>query len=128
MLTAPAAAGAVVFAVLLGFGSGLKSIVLGTLPLALFGRASYGTRLGIMAAARQVFSAIAPFAFAMLSAWGGPKLALGAVALAGSLGLVALIEVGRLAAADRRSTAEQVGESLSSQAAAGSDDRERASS
>ena len=59
MATAPPAPGAILFAVLLGFGSGLKSIVQGTLPLALFGGASYGARLGVMAAARKVFSAVA---------------------------------------------------------------------
>ena len=44
-VSAPWAVGAGVFAVLLGFGSGLKSIVQGTLPLALFGTSSYGARL-----------------------------------------------------------------------------------
>src|SRR5690606_25726477 len=38
-LTAPAIAGAVAFAVIFGLGSGLFSIVSGTLPLALFGKA-----------------------------------------------------------------------------------------
>ena len=96
MLSAPSTAGAVAFAVLLGFGSGLKSIVQGTLPLALFGRASYGARLGIMAAARQVFSAVAPFAFAGLMAAFGPKYALATLAVAGALGLAALVEVARI--------------------------------
>jgi hypothetical protein len=86
MATAPPAPGAIL-AVLLGFGSGLKSIVQGTLPLALFGGASYGARLGVMAAARQVFSAVEPFAFAALMAVTGPNGALAVFAGAGILGL-----------------------------------------
>ena len=96
MATAPPAPGAILFAVLLGFGSGLKSIVQGTLPLALFGGASYGARLGVMAAARQVFSAVAPFAFAALIAVTGPNGALAVFAGAGILKLALLIEVLRL--------------------------------
>ena len=64
------------FAVLLGFGSGLKSIVQGTLPLALFGSGAYGARLGVMALARQVFSAVAPFVLAALIGSVGPAYAL----------------------------------------------------
>jgi MFS family permease len=43
--TAPSVIGACLFAVILGFGSGLKSIVQGTLPLALFGTLSYGANV-----------------------------------------------------------------------------------
>jgi len=96
MLTAPAGAGAVGFAILLGFGSGLKSIVQGTLPLALFGRAAYGSRLGVMAAARQILSAVAPFAFAALTGAFGTTTALGVLVIAGALGLGALLEVARV--------------------------------
>ena len=39
------------------FASGLKSIVQGTLPLALFGRIGYASRLGKMAAVRLVLAA-----------------------------------------------------------------------
>ncbi|HTJ55952.1 MAG TPA: arsenite efflux MFS transporter ArsK [Devosiaceae bacterium] len=112
MLSAPAVPGAVVFAALLGFGSGLKSIVQGTLPLALFGAGSYGARLGIMAAARQVLSALAPFAFAALSGAAGTSWALAALAVAGVLGLAALLEVGRLGRADFGSNAAVRGEGL----------------
>ncbi len=63
--------GVVVFAILFGFGSGLASIVGGTLPLELFGRAGYGARLGWVTAARQFSSAFAPFAFAFaMERWG----------------------------------------------------------
>lgn len=96
MLTAPAAAGAVLFAVLLGFGSGLKSIVQGTLPLALFGSASYGARLGYMAAFRQGLAALAPFALAFLTDTAGPTAALAAMGTIGLTGLGCMIAVGRL--------------------------------
>src|SRR5262249_40408370 len=44
--SAPLVVGAVAFSLILGFASGLKSIVQGTLPLALFGATGYATRLG----------------------------------------------------------------------------------
>ncbi|GLS77468.1 arsenite efflux MFS transporter ArsK [Oharaeibacter diazotrophicus] len=94
--TAPAVAGAVVFAVLLGFGSGLKSIVQGTLPLALFGTASYGSRLGRMALARQFLAAAAPFAFAWQLETRGPTVALATLVAVGLLGLAAFAAVARL--------------------------------
>ncbi|WEZ83399.1 arsenite efflux MFS transporter ArsK [Rhizobium sp. 32-5/1] len=72
--TSPWVPGVVAFAILFGLGSGLASIVGGTLPLALFGRAGYGSRLGWVTAARQFSAAIAPFAFAMMMrSWGSNK-------------------------------------------------------
>lgn len=68
VLAAPSVAGVAVFVVLFGLGSGLTSIVGGTLPLELFGRAAYGARLGWVSAARQFSSSFAPFAFAALMA------------------------------------------------------------
>lgn len=66
--------GVMLFAILFGLGSGLASIVGGTLPLELFGRMGYGARLGWVSAARQFSSAIAPFAFAFaMKAWGIPS-------------------------------------------------------
>jgi hypothetical protein len=95
-LSVPWAAGAVLFAVLLGFGSGLKSIVQGTLPLALFGSGSYGARLGYMAAFRQGLAALAPFALAFLIDAIGPGRALWVMAAVGVLGLGCMLEVARL--------------------------------
>ena len=63
--TAPDLAGAVLFALLFGLGSGLTSIVAGALPLHLFGRAGYGARQGQISAARQIAAAAAPFAMAL---------------------------------------------------------------
>lgn len=68
LLTTPSILGAVAFAILFGLGSGLMSIVGGTLPLELFGREGYGGRVGWITAARQFSSAFAPFGFALMSA------------------------------------------------------------
>ncbi|WP_119422039.1 arsenite efflux MFS transporter ArsK [Desertibaculum subflavum] len=92
-VTAPAIAGAVAFALLLGFGSGLTSIVRGTLPLALFGSAGYGAQLGKMASARLVLTAIAPFVLAFLVENAGAVTALAVLAATGALGLVAFLAV-----------------------------------
>jgi MFS family permease len=94
--SAPSVAGAVVFATILGFASGLKSIVQGTLPLELFGRTGYATRLGKMAAVRLLLAAIAPFVLAYLMQLLGPSTALLLISSTGVLGLVALVEVARL--------------------------------
>jgi len=90
-VTAPGAIGALVFAALLGFGSGLKSIVQGTLPLALFGSQSYGARLGLMAAVRQTLAAIAPFVFALLLNSFGAVDALLFTAAVAAIGLGAFV-------------------------------------
>ncbi len=87
---APALAGAVVGVVFIGMSSGLKSIVHGTLPLALFGSKGYGTRLGFIALFRHVSAAIAPFAFAWISEQFGPVLACIGFALIGAMGLASL--------------------------------------
>lgn len=67
LFTAPSTAGAVAFAILFGLGSGLMSIVGGTLPLELFGRDGYGRRVGWITAARQFSTAFAPFGFALMT-------------------------------------------------------------
>lgn len=95
-LSAPSVTGAVIFASILGFASGLKSIVNGTLPLALFGRTGYATRLGRMASIRLVLAAIAPFVLAYLMQMLGPSAALLIIAACGLPGLLAFVEVARL--------------------------------
>ena len=94
--SAPLMVGAVAFSLILGFASGLKSIVQGTLPLALFGAAGYASRLGKMAAVRLVLAAIAPFVLAYLLEAVGPSLALVILALVGLAGLTCFIGVARL--------------------------------
>lgn len=68
LATVPWLPGGMLFVVLFGLGSGLTSIVSGTLPLELFGREGYGARLGWVSAARQFTSAFAPFALAFMMA------------------------------------------------------------
>jgi hypothetical protein len=94
-LGAPAVVAAVLFAAMLGFGSGLKSIVQGSLPLALFGPGGYGARLGIMASVRQVLASVAPFALAFLIEALGVRLALWIIAGVALLGLLCLMQVAR---------------------------------
>ena len=68
LASSPIVAGLAAFVVLFGLGSGLTSIVGGTLPLEVFGRAAYGSHVGWMSAARQFTSAFAPFVFALMMA------------------------------------------------------------
>lgn len=59
------------FAVIHGAGNGILTIAKGTLPLALFGEAGYGQRLGWLNAPARVLQAAAPLVFgAALAAWG----------------------------------------------------------
>lgn len=91
--TSPWLPGAALFAILFGLGSGLTSIVVGTLPLELFGREGYGARLGWVSGARQIASALAPFglAFAMVQTGVAPALFFSA-AIAGG-GVVAFLAI-----------------------------------
>jgi MFS family permease len=68
LAAAPAIAGIAAFVILFGLGSGLLSIVGGTLPLEVFGREGYGGSVGWMSAARQFSSSFAPFILAMMMA------------------------------------------------------------
>ena len=73
------------FALLHGAGNGILTIAKGTLPLALFGTAGYGQRLGWLNAPARALQAAAPLVFgAALSAWG-----LSAIWLTAGVGLAA---------------------------------------
>ena len=84
----------VMFAILFGLGSGLFSIVGGTLPLTLFGTAGYGRRLGVLNAVRQLSAALAPFVFALLAGLMGMAPALALAAGAGGLAVIAFAAIG----------------------------------
>lgn len=86
-LTAPSIVGAAAFAVLFGLASGLKSIVQGTLPLALFGREAYAERLGWLASVRLILTAVAPFIMAYLTDTAGVSTALLTMTAFGFIGL-----------------------------------------
>ena len=94
VLTAPSPLGAAAFAILFGLGSGLFSIVGGTLPLTLFGTAGYGRRLGVLNAVRQLSAALAPFVFALLAGLMGMAPALALAAGAGGLAVIAFAAIG----------------------------------
>jgi hypothetical protein len=87
--TTPWFAGAVVFAICMGLGSGLTSIIAGTLPLELFGRNGYGSMLGWCTAAKQVSSAVAPVLMSMSMAGLGVPASLWMVTIVGLSGAVA---------------------------------------
>ena len=89
LATAPSLPGAIAFAILFGFGSGLMSIVGGTLPLELFGRAGYGAHVGWITAARQFTSAFAPFGLTFMMARAGVFSALWINVLIGLIGVAA---------------------------------------
>ncbi|MCJ9720261.1 arsenite efflux MFS transporter ArsK [Agrobacterium sp. SHOUNA12C] len=97
IVTAPSVPGAVAFAVVFGLGSGLSSIVQGTLPLALFGSEGYGQRQGQVLAIRLVISSAAPFVLAFLMQNIGVPWSLTVAAVIGSIAVVAFIAIGRLA-------------------------------
>ena len=88
-------AGAVLFALFVGLGSGLASIVQGSLPLFLFGASGYGEMLGKLAAVRLAVSAAAPFVFAVLIEQGGAWVALTSVVVLGAGAVVAFTAIGR---------------------------------
>lgn len=91
--TSPWIGGAVLFAICMGLGSGLTSIVGGTLPLELFGRQGYGTRLGWSNAAKQLTSAVAPFAMSLSMAGIGIPASLWTIAAAGLAGAVLFVAI-----------------------------------
>jgi MFS family permease len=93
---APAESGAVAFVVLVGLCSGLKSIVQGTLTLALFGSEGFGARVGIMASFRYFLGAAAPFAFAWTSAQSSAPMATMLFGVIGVIGVLVFVEVARM--------------------------------
>ena len=94
--TAPQVAGIAAFVILFGLGSGLLSIVGGTLPLEVFGRKGYGARVGWTSAARQFTAAFAPFAFSLMLAGTTTATALSALSLAGLLGAATFAAIAML--------------------------------
>ncbi|MEW9808739.1 arsenite efflux MFS transporter ArsK [Mesorhizobium sp. ZMM04-5] len=97
LATTPMTAGTTLFVVLFGLGSGLASIIGGTLPLEVFGRRTYGLHVGWMSAARQFSSAFAPFVFALMMAAISVPGAVAVLMLAAALGACAFAAVAVLA-------------------------------
>ena len=94
-LSAPSTTGAVAFAIIFGLGSGLFSIVSGTLPLAIFGKAGFGKRLGWIGMGRLGLSALAPVALSVAMGAIGPKPALWLLVVAGLMCVAVFAEVWR---------------------------------
>ncbi|HEX8989145.1 MAG TPA: MFS transporter [Rhodocyclaceae bacterium] len=90
--------GGAAFAVLHGAGNGLLTIAKGTLPLAIFGPAGYGARLGFLAVSQRGMQAAAPLVISIvLERWGGGA----ALLITGGLSLVALGALAGIALPDR---------------------------
>ena len=102
LLTTPWLPGAFLFVFLFGLGSGLTSIVGGTLPLELFGREGYGARLGWASAARQFTSAFAPFALAFMMAHTSVTNSLWVLVIAAVSGVFAFLAIAILRKRDGR--------------------------
>ncbi|PZV39508.1 arsenite efflux MFS transporter ArsK [Mesorhizobium kowhaii] len=96
LLTTPWLHGAFLFVLLFGLGSGLTSIVGGTLPLELFGREGYGARLGWASAARQFTSAFAPFALAFMMARTSVANSLWVLVVVAASGVIAFLAIALL--------------------------------
>jgi predicted MFS family arabinose efflux permease len=95
LTSAPWIAGGIAFAILFGLGSGLTSIVQGSLPLYLFGSEGYGALLGRISAARLLASALAPFVFAFLMTQVGTWSALSVAVMLGAAAAAAFASIGR---------------------------------
>jgi MFS family permease len=82
------------FVILYGCGNGLFTIARGSLPLAIFGAAGYGARLGLISMPSRFLSAGAPFGFALLMER-SPRNALLVLVSLSVLGLVCLLALRR---------------------------------
>lgn len=91
LIPGPASLLAFTFAAVLGAGAGLSSIVRGAVPVALFGTAGLGLRLGQLAAIRTVLGAFAPFLFIWVAAAYSISWAVGAALAFSIAGLAALL-------------------------------------
>lgn len=96
LVAMPHAAGAAAFAIVFGLGSGLGSIAIGTLPLALFGSAGYGARAGTIGSARLIVSSAAPFIFSLLMEQAGLGWALAVMAGLGIVSVFSFLAIARL--------------------------------
>jgi predicted MFS family arabinose efflux permease len=88
------------FALLHGGGNGVLTIARGSVPLAIYGPANYGYRLGLLAAPSRIGQAGAPLLFGLLiDAWGAKALLFSA-----ALGLASLAAFHMAGASSRRQT------------------------
>jgi MFS family permease len=83
-------ASAVIFAVMFGMANGLITIARGTVPLALFGAAGYGTLIGRIAGPFLVMQAIAPLVLAVVAEDASDAAVLALVAMQALVALACL--------------------------------------
>lgn len=95
-VAAPTFWAGILFAILFGLGSGLFSIVGGTLPLELFGHRDYGALQGRVMSVRLIVGAAAPFSFAALMQSAGVTSALLVITGVGIGAVVALVGIIKL--------------------------------
>lgn len=93
---APAEAAALIFVVLVGLSSGLKSIVQGTLTLALFGSEGFGSRTGLLASSRYMMGALAPFAYSWTVTQTTAAVATTLFGIIGAIAVLAFVEIARM--------------------------------
>lgn len=101
---APGVVAVALFVILYGMGSGLVSIIGGTLPLEVFGRDGYGASVGWMSAARQFSSSFAPFALAAAMAATSVKVSLSALLVVALGGVAVFLAIALVAGGRRRKT------------------------
>ncbi|MDB6143616.1 MAG: major facilitator transporter [Pseudomonas sp.] len=89
LLTAPAASG--VGMVLYGLGSGIRSVVRGTLPLKMFGPGAYAQVLGRIARPTLIAQAITPLAGAYIIEHQGASVLLGGLVLLGFVNILCVL-------------------------------------
>lgn len=90
-----AAAG--VCAVLHGSGTGILTIARGTVPLAIFGAANYGSRLGLLGAPARIAQAGAPLIFGLaIEHWGARSLMLSSVCGLAALAAFCMVRSGAI--------------------------------
>ncbi|MBB4232519.1 MFS transporter [Rhizobium mongolense] len=97
----PLTLGAIGFAFVFGFASGLTSICRGTLPLALFGEAAYGARLGRISTVRLTIASVAPFILAISIERLGGVGAISFLLVTAALSIIAFLTVGFLMSSKR---------------------------
>ena len=96
--SAPWIPGALAFSVIFGMGSGLSSIINGTLPLYLFGKDGYGELTGRIAAIRLTVTATAPLIYALLMENLGITPALGFMVVLGICAIGIFLFIAKLTA------------------------------
>lgn len=91
LLATIGAPAAIVFVLLHGAGNGMMTVARGTLPLALFGPASYGLRTGLLAAPARILQGGAPILFGLVLDRAGPLAALMLSGVLTGVSLLALL-------------------------------------